>query len=73
MDPQLPLGLVRTIDQRLNEILAEPRFMAVLFAGFAAVGLLLATIGIYGVMSFTVALRTHEIGPRPSVLIERAC
>jgi putative ABC transport system permease protein len=64
VDPQLPLGLVRTMDQRLNEILAEPRFMAILFAGFAAVGLLLAVIGIYGVTSFTVAQRTHEIGLR---------
>ena len=72
VDPQLPLGLVRTMDQRLNEILAEHRFMAVLFAGFATVGLLLATIGIYGVMSFTVALRTHEIGLRMALGAYRA-
>ena len=72
LDPQLPLGLLRTMDQRRNEILAEPRFMAVLFAGFAAVGLLLATIGIYGVMSFTVALRSHEIGLRMALGADRA-
>ena len=63
-DPDLPLDQVRTMDQVVDESLAGERFSTVLFASFAGVALLLAGIGIYGVMSFAVAQRTHEIGLR---------
>jgi predicted permease len=64
LDPDLPMAEVKTMDQVLDESMGGDRFGAVLFATFAGVALILAAFGIYGVMSFAVAQRTHEIGLR---------
>jgi len=64
VDPNLPLGDVKTMDQIMNQSLSGDRFTAFLFGGFAGFALVLAALGIYGVMSFAVAQRTHEIGLR---------
>jgi putative ABC transport system permease protein len=72
VDPDLPLAGVRTIDEIVSEALAIDRFSMVLFASFGLLGLVLAGVGIYGVMAFGVAQRTQEFGVRMALGARRS-
>jgi hypothetical protein len=61
LDPQQPVYRVRAVDELLADSVAQPRFTALLLGGFAVLALVLAVVGVYGVMSYTVGQRARSL------------
>ncbi|MDQ3120356.1 MAG: ABC transporter permease, partial [Verrucomicrobiota bacterium] len=72
LDPEQPVADLRTMKQVISKSIARPRFNTLLLTIFAAVALMLASVGLYGVMNYSATQRTHEVGIRMALGATRA-